>query len=642
MFKKMRLSFKIASGFVAVLVLAVTLGSLAVLNMKNVEALTEKLNKEYVPEVAVANEIERHSLETMYEMRGYALSNDKRFLEGARKTIGELAEHLAEAKQLAARSPGLVKLKEGIGQVEANKKEYEQLVDQTVARNEDMENLRKTMNESAEKFVRSADSYVNDMAETMKKEIRASLDPDKLIERLSKITMINHVSDLGNSIRIANFKFQALNDAKFAEDALESFPEIEKKLGDLNAVTVQEQDRKALAEIGAVAVAYKQALQKFLADWKALQEINLKRGAAGDQVVEIAKATALAGMKHTDEVATTAHSSLSSASRAMVVGLLLTIVIGATAAWFITRSITKPINRVVEGLGDASSQVAAAAAQVASASQHMAEGSSEQAASLEETSSSLEEMSSMTSQNADNAGQAKARMAEAQLMAERVNGHMGEMAKAIQEITKSSEETSKIIKSIDEIAFQTNLLALNAAVEAARAGEAGAGFAVVADEVRNLAMRAADAAKTTSSLIENTIKAVRSGNELTRLTREAFVENIEVSTEIAQLMDEIATASHEQSYGISQINTAVAEMDKVVQQAAANAEESASAAEQMNAQAEQMKSYVGDLMTVVGGGSHHGERQLQRTAGPFRPGAVVRSQLRKALVQAKTGVMKID
>lgn len=278
-------------------------------------------------------------------------------------------------------------------------------------------------------------------------------------------------------------------------------------------------------------------------------------------------------------------------------GTLLAIGLGI----FLSLSITRPITRVVAGLTEGADQVAAASGQVASASQNLAEGTSEQAASLEETSSSLEELSSMTKQNADNAVQAKAMMGEAHKIVEKVNHHMDQMGTAIVEITKSSEETGKIIKTIDEIAFQTNLLALNAAVEAARAGEAGAGFAVVADEVRNLALRAAEAAKNTSDLIESTIKAVRNGNQLTIETQQAFKENISISTKIGQLVDEIATASQEQSHGISQISIAVAEMDKVTQQAAANAEESASASEEMNAQAEQMKVFVSDLVQVVGG-----------------------------------------
>jgi methyl-accepting chemotaxis protein len=183
---------------------------------------------------------------------------------------------------------------------------------------------------------------------------------------------------------------------------------------------------------------------------------------------------------------------------------------------------------------------------------------------------------------------------------EKANVQMAHLTEAIGEITRSSEETGKIIKTIDEIAFQTNLLALNAAVEAARAGEAGAGFAVVADEVRNLALRSAEAARNTSDLIEKTIKAVRNGNEMTASTQEAFRANAELSGKISQLVDEIATASEEQAHGIAQVNTAVAEMDRVTQRTAATAEESASAAEEMNAQAQQMRAYVEELASVVG------------------------------------------
>ena len=272
-------------------------------------------------------------------------------------------------------------------------------------------------------------------------------------------------------------------------------------------------------------------------------------------------------------------------------------------ALLITRSITKPLNLAIAGLGDASDQVASASQQVSSGSQSLAEGASEQAASIEEASSSLEEMSSMTKQNADNAREAKIMTGQAGQIVEKVNRHMGNMAEAMQEITKSSEETAKIIKTIDEIAFQTNLLALNAAVEAARAGEAGAGFAVVADEVRNLALRAADAARNTSDLIENTIKAVNNGNELTQATREAFQENIAIAQKVGNLVDEISEASNEQSQGIEGINKAVSEMDSVVQQVAANAEESASASEEMSAQAEQTRAFVGDLVEMVGSGA---------------------------------------
>jgi methyl-accepting chemotaxis protein len=279
---------------------------------------------------------------------------------------------------------------------------------------------------------------------------------------------------------------------------------------------------------------------------------------------------------------------------------------------FTRRSITRPITRIVAGLNDGADQVASAAAQISSTSQMLAEGASEQAASIEETSASLEEMASMTHRNADNARQADGLMKETRKVAAQAKESMSRMCRSMDDITRASEETSKIIKTIDEIAFQTNLLALNAAVEAARAGEAGAGFAVVADEVRNLAMRAADAARNTTALIEETVKKVKDGSTLMSATNSAFGQVAESADKVGDLVGEIAAASGEQAEGAGQVNKAVSEMDKVTQQNAASAEESASASEEMSAQAETMKGMVNDLLAMVGGASK------KETAAPLQ------------------------
>ncbi len=299
-----------------------------------------------------------------------------------------------------------------------------------------------------------------------------------------------------------------------------------------------------------------------------------------------------------------------------IVGLIF-LALTAGAVYVLARNITLPIGNIAHDLNEASEQVSSASDQVAQSSQMLAEGATEQASGLEETSSSLEEMSSMTRRNADNAAEAKALMNEIKGIVDKVDKQMNSMTASIQDVTRSSEETGKIIKTIDEIAFQTNLLALNAAVEAARAGEAGAGFAVVADEVRNLALRSAEAAKNTSELIENTISTVRASRDLTAQTQTAFKENVEISGKVVNLVAEIAAASSEQAQGIGQISKAVAEMDKVVQNTAASAEESASAAEQMHAQAQQMKGYVKHLTDIIHGAAD--AQRASRFAGKEKP-----------------------
>jgi methyl-accepting chemotaxis protein len=225
-------------------------------------------------------------------------------------------------------------------------------------------------------------------------------------------------------------------------------------------------------------------------------------------------------------------------------------------------------------------------------------------------------------------------MAETSKVVATASESMTLLTSSMAEISIASEETSKIIKTIDEIAFQTNLLALNAAVEAARAGEAGAGFAVVADEVRNLAMRAAEAAKNTASLIEGTVKKIKGGSEIVERTRGEFSKVSSSAAKMGGLIGEITAASNEQSQGIEQINKAVAEMDKVVQGNASIAEESAAATEEMNAQADQMKDYVAELAAFLGGSATGSELKHPAASTKERSSSKV---LRTKLVEKSTG-----
>ncbi len=258
---------------------------------------------------------------------------------------------------------------------------------------------------------------------------------------------------------------------------------------------------------------------------------------------------------------------------------------------------------VAEGVDQASEEVRNASGQVSRVAQSLAEGATEQASSLEQTSASLEEMGAMTRQNAQSAQVAHTMMADTASAVREADDAMDRLTASMTDISKASQDTARIIKTIDEIAFQTNLLALNAAVEAARAGEAGAGFAVVAEEVRSLALRSAEAAHTTAALIETTVGKVKGGTELVERTAQAFAKVTGSAGKVKELVAEIVTASEEQSKGVDQINRAVAEMSNVVQQASASAEETAASAEELNAQAETMKNLVLDLTVIIEGES---------------------------------------
>ncbi len=316
-------------------------------------------------------------------------------------------------------------------------------------------------------------------------------------------------------------------------------------------------------------------------------------------LAEIDESEALAAVKDMKATANSAGTKLLTwvGSLAAIAALLVTLI-----SVFIARSISKPINRIISGLNEGSEQVDSAAAQVASASQQLAGGASEQASSLEETSSALEQMAAMTRTNADNAKQANELSEQAKTAAQSGDQTMEQLNGAMSAINESSGQISKIIKVIEEIAFQTNLLALNAAVEAARAGEHGKGFAVVADEVRNLAQRAAQAARETTGLIEDSVNKAQEGTQVAGEVGKVLGAIVGDVTKVSGLVAGITQASQEQAQGVDQVNTAVSQMDKVTQQNAAGAEESASAAEELSAQAQTVKSTVEELAALIHGG----------------------------------------
>jgi len=281
--------------------------------------------------------------------------------------------------------------------------------------------------------------------------------------------------------------------------------------------------------------------------------------------------------------------------------LIIALAAGIIFRVVIIKSIVIPIREVIRGLSSGAGQVTAEAGEISNSAHSMANGTSQQATSLSEITSSLNEIMSMTKQTADNAKSADVLVKETGAKADESKDFMIMLQKAVGEIQRSSKETAKILKDVEDIAFQTNLLALNAAVEAARAGEYGKGFAVVAEEVRGLAARSAESAKKTAELIESSQQKSQTGVDMTEKTAQAINELAEKTAKIGIIVSDISNAAGEQAKGVSQINSAVVSMDKITQANAAGSGELASSSEELSAQALSMNGLVDDLVGIVDG-----------------------------------------
>ncbi len=484
---------------------------------------------------------------------------------------------------------------------EANRK-YEKAFAEVTGKFHEIEEIKEELDELAEQMdeqlAHVLEKHEGDLAEM--EQAGASIEElalqIELVEKLARCELL--------SLRVSHNQVGFLLDKK-----IERVKAMEEELGELRAYlkaveelvplaakdkSEESADLASLAKVEHELDKYQQLLVTIIKD-ELIVDADL---IACTEHLEHIEETATAFSHRADQNADAAKSEAVQVAFAM---MAVTAVIGSLLAFFITRGITKPINRIIAGLNEGSDQVNDAAGQVSSASQQLAEGASEQASSLEETSSALEQMAAMTRTNAENAKQANSLSDQAREAAHSGDKTMEKLNQSMAGINESSGQMSKIIKVIEEIAFQTNLLALNAAVEAARAGEHGKGFAVVADEVRNLAQRCAAAAKEITTLIEGSVNKAQEGTRVAEEVGKALGAIVGDVTKVSDLVNGISKASDEQAQGVEQVNTAVSQMDKVTQQNASGAEESASAAEELASQAVAVKGMVDELSAVIGG-----------------------------------------
>ncbi|HPF34879.1 MAG TPA: methyl-accepting chemotaxis protein [Candidatus Krumholzibacteria bacterium] len=614
---------KIGLGFGILVLISAILGGMSVWRMRQAEAGSKLLAQEYVPEMAVSAQVRGAANRVMYAMRGYGFTEDERFLAEAREELVALETGLNAAEELRGKAGHLAKLGGQLKDIEQAEQHYRDLVDQTVAAIGAMAQARELLDRNAQKYMAHAEEYLDGQHEKFERDLAAGASAAKLDERMGKILSMSQVVRLGNEIRVGTFKSQALREPELMIKAERSFPLVEARIGEARAITTQAQDMEMLDEIDAAARGYREAMNTFLSSWKTLQDLGAQRDATGREVIAACKILQDAAEEQTIAISSESASNLTAAVAATLVGLLVAVAVGVLLAIFLTRSITAPVHRVIRGMLAGSEQVSSAASQVSATSQQLASGASEQAASLEETSASLSMMSDSARSSAESSGDANSLTRKVKSRVEEGRDAMTGLVAAMEKIKNSSDETARIIKTIDEIAFQTNLLALNAAVEAARAGDAGKGFAVVAEEVRNLAQRSAVAAKDTSALIAGAQQNSDLGVQATGEMSSILADVVNGIVEVSGLIDELSQTADAQARSVSEVSSAMSQMDQVTQTNAAGAEESASASEELSAQAQEMQALVEQLVSIVGGGATlhaHGPLATRLTGG-FKPKA---------------------
>jgi len=601
MFSNLKISFKIAFGFAIILIISIIIVLIAMFNMLDIQNQSNELSKAYIPEVEMANSIEGNAQFLLLSVRGYTLSEDDTYYNESKEYLKNLKSDINVTFEHVNKFPQLDILKQKAIELENQTSTYENLLIETHKKISGQEKNINKMMVATDEFLNNCTKYLESQNKKIKCQITDGVSEEELNDRIDKINSINKIIYAGNTIRINNIKSQALNDIQLLENALKDFEDIEDMIESIKNKTIETANINQLNHIKESMEDYKHAMESYLSNWQELNNLKKMREEIGIKVLKSAQDIAIAGISQTKEVSENTDSSISVSITVLITGLTFAVLFGILISYIIIRGITKPVNRIIKDLNQSSDNVAIASGQLSSSSQQLAEGSSEQASALEQTSATLNESASMIQQTTENTNLASVLSKKTKDSAVSGNIQMKDMMQSMGEIKKSSDEISKIIKVIDDIAFQTNILSLNAAVEAARAGEAGAGFAVVAEEVRNLAQRSAKAAKDTAEIIEKNIQLSDRGVSVAEKVGNSLLEINEHATKVNSLIDDINAASNEQAMGINQINTAVSQMEQVTQQNAANAEESASASEELNAQAESLKEIVEQLNRLVTG-----------------------------------------
>ncbi len=460
-FKNLKIPTKIGLTFGIILVFGIGLGAMAVRIMSGVQTETERLARMYVPEVDISNRIERSSLMTMYNIRGYALSDEAHYLKAGRSHLDTVKSTLTEAKDLAGRFEFLDTLRREVDDMDGHIGRYEELVDETVAKSQAIEAHRKLLDAAAERYMTNARQYIVQQEQDLKDDVARGADATDILERVRKIQLTDTIIYQGNQIRVDNFKAQALGEPDRMVRAMERFDEILTNLETLMSLTRQEQNQVRIKEIVSSATQYREEMSDLREIWLELRDLNTRREEVANKALAIARETAGAGMDRMINMAGTAMDSLSQGNRNMVLGLCVVAVAGVLLAILITALITRPIKDIVTytnriGNGDltaeinlsATDEIGEMAGDLGRAVGNIREMIREFSDSTNALSSASEELAAVSSQMAASAEQMDSQANTVAAAVEQVSANVGTVASAAEQ---SSASVSSIASMTEEM-----------------------------------------------------------------------------------------------------------------------------------------------------------------------------------------------